>query len=136
MKEQTTYKKDALNRFSVSDAGKQAAGMYDPGYEHDNCGIGSVVNIKGIKTHETVENALKIVENLKHRAGKDAEVKTGDGVGILLQISHKFFSKAAKQLGIELGEERDYGVGMFFFPQDELKRNRAKKMFEVIVGKE
>ena len=66
MKEQTTYKKDALNRFSVSDAGKQAAGMYDPGYEHDNCGIGSVVNIKGIKTHETVENALKIVENLKH----------------------------------------------------------------------
>ena len=136
MKEQTTYKKDALNRFSVSDAGKQAAGMYDPGYEHDNCGIGSVVNIKGIKTHETVENALKIVENLKHRAGKDAEGKTGDGVGILLQISHKFFSKAAKQLGIELGEERDYGVGMFFFPQDELKRNRAKKMFEVIVGKE
>lgn len=108
----------------------------DPGYEHDNCGIGSVVNIKGIKTHETVENALKIVENLKHRAGKDAEGKTGDGVGILLQISHKFFSKAAKQLGIELGEERDYGVGMFFFPQDELKRNRAKKMFEVIVGKE
>ena len=136
MKEQTTYKKDALNRFSVSDAGKQAAGMYDPGYEHDNCGIGSVVNIKGIKTHETVENALKIVENLKHRAGKDAEGKTGDGVGILLQISHKFFSKAAKQLGIELGEERDYGVGMFFFPQDELKRNRAKKMFEVIVAKE
>ena len=54
MKEQTTYKKDALNRFSVSDAGKQAAGMYDPAYEHDNCGIGSVVNIKGIKTHETV----------------------------------------------------------------------------------
>ena len=58
MKEQTTYKKDALNRFSVSDVGKQAVGMYDPGYEHDNCGIGSVVNIKGIKTHETVENAL------------------------------------------------------------------------------
>ena len=136
MKEQTTYKKDALNRFSVSDAGKQAAGMYDPGYEHDNCGIGSVVNIKGIKTHETVENALKIVENLKHRAGKDAEGKTGDGVGILLQISHKFFSKAAKQLGIELGEERDYGVGMFFFPQDELKRSQAKKMFEIIVEKE
>ena len=74
MKEQTTYKKDALNRFSVSDAGKQAAGMYDPGYEHDNCGIGSVVNIKGIKTHETVENALKIVENLKHRAGKERPV--------------------------------------------------------------
>ena len=68
-------------------------GLYDESYEHDNCGIGAVVNIKGIKTHETVNNALKIVENLEHRAGKDAEGKTGDGVGILLQISHKFFRK-------------------------------------------
>ena len=115
---------------------RTAAGMYDPRFEHDNCGIGAVVNIKGIKTHETVENALKIVENLKHRAGKDAEGKTGDGVGILLQISHKFFSKAAKAAGIEIGEKRDYGIGMFFFPQDELKRNQAKKMFEVIIEKE
>lgn len=113
-----------------------AKGLYDPSFEHDNCGIGAVVNIKGIKTHQTVENALKIVENLKHRAGKDADGKTGDGVGILLQISHKFFKKAVEPLGIELGEERDYGVGMFFFPQDELKTNQAKKMFEVIVEKE
>ncbi|MCI5621541.1 MAG: glutamate synthase large subunit [Lachnospiraceae bacterium] len=113
-----------------------AQGMYDPQFEHDNCGIGAVVNIKGIKTHATVENALKIVENLKHRAGKDADGKTGDGVGILLQISHKFFSKAAKEAGITLGGERDYGIGMFFFPQEELKRNQAKKMFEVIVEKE
>ena len=113
-----------------------AKGLYDPSFEHDNCGIGAVVNIKGIKTHQTVENALKIVENLKHRAGKDADGKTGDGVGILLQISHKFFKKAVKPLGIELGEERDYGIGMFFFPQDELKKNQAKKMFEVIVEKE
>ena len=113
-----------------------AQGMYNPDFEHDNCGIGAVVNIKGIKSHATVENALKIVENLKHRAGKDAEGKTGDGVGILLQVSHKFFSKVAKESDIELGGERDYGVGMFFFPQDELKRNQAKKMFEVIVEKE
>ena len=113
-----------------------AKGLYDPSFEHDNCGIGAVVNIKGIKTHQTVENALKIVENLKHRAGKDADGKTGDGVGILLQISHKFFKKATEPLGIKLGEERDYGVGMFFFPQDELKTNQAKKMFEVIVEKE
>ena len=113
-----------------------AQGMYDPNFEHDNCGIGAVVNIKGIKSHATVENALKIVENLKHRAGKDAEGKTGDGVGILLQVSHKFFSKVAKESDIELSGERDYGVGMFFFPQDELKRNQAKKMFEVIVEKE
>ncbi len=110
--------------------------LYDPRFEHDNCGIGAVVNIKGVKTHETVANALKIVENLEHRAGKDAEGKTGDGVGILLQISNRFFTKDCKSIGIFLGEERDYGVGMFFFPQDELKRNQAKKMFEVIVKKE
>ena len=113
-----------------------AKGLYDPRFEHDNCGIGAVVNIKGIKTHDTVENALKIVENLKHRAGKDADGKTGDGVGILLQISHKFFSKVTKPLGIELGDERDYGIGQFFFPQSEMKLNQAKKMFEVIIEKE
>ena len=114
----------------------QIPGLYDPSFEHDNCGIGACVNIKGVKNHQTVDNALKIVETLEHRAGKDAEGKTGDGVGILLQISHKFFTKAVKPLGIELGGERDYGIGMFFFPQDELKRNQAKKMFEVIVQKE
>ena len=111
-------------------------GLYRPEFEHDNCGIGAVVNIKGIRTHQTVENALSIVENLEHRAGKDAEGKTGDGVGIMLQISHRFFRKTCLDLGIFLGEERDYGIGMFFFPQDVLKRNQAKKMFESIVKKE
>ena len=111
-------------------------GLYSEQFEHDNCGIGAIVSIKGIKTHQTVSDALSIVENLEHRAGKDAEGKTGDGVGILLQISHKFFKKAVKPLGIELGEEREYGIGMFFFPQDELKRNQSKKMFEIIIEKE
>ena len=123
-------------KLHMNESNAKAVGMYDPRFEHDNCGIGAVVNIKGVKTHQTVENALKIVENLKHRAGKDAEGKTGDGVGILLQISHRFFSKTMKSLGVFLGEERDYGIGMFFFPQDELKRNQAKKIFEVIVKKE
>ena len=115
---------------------KKQPGLYNPQFEHDNCGIGAVVSIKGIKTHQTVSDALSIVENLEHRAGKDAEGKTGDGVGILLQISHKFFEKAVKPLGIKIGNEREYGIGMFFFPQDELARNRAKKMFEIIVEKE
>ncbi len=110
--------------------------LYSSDFEHDNCGIGAVVNIRGIKSHATVENALTIVETLEHRAGKDAEGKTGDGVGILLQISHKFFSKAAKQLQIALPDERDYAVGMFFFPQNELRRNQARKMFEIIAEKE
>ncbi len=112
------------------------APLYRPEFEHDNCGIGACVNLKGYKSHETVENALKIVENLEHRAGKDAEGKTGDGVGIMTQIPHRFFHKVTKSLGINLGGEREYGVGMFFFPQDELKRNQSKKMFEIIVEKE
>ena len=115
---------------------RKTQGLYDPRWEHDNCGIGAVVNQKGIKSHATVENALKIVENLEHRAGKDASGKTGDGVGILLQISHKFFSMAAKKAGISIGKEREYGIGMFFMPQDELSRKRAMKMFEIIVEKE
>ncbi|MBO5472563.1 MAG: glutamate synthase large subunit [Lachnospiraceae bacterium] len=105
-------------------------------FEHDNCGIGACVNIKGQKSRETVENALKIVENLEHRAGKDAEGKTGDGVGILTQVPHKFMVKVTKELGFDIGQEREYGVGTFFFPQDELQRNQAKKMFEIIAEKE
>ena len=118
------------------DPKQKLPGLYDPRFEHDNCGIGAVANIKGIKTHKTVDQALHIVEHLEHRAGKDAEGKTGDGVGIMLQISHRFFKKAAAQAGITLGGEREYGVGMFFFPQDELARKQAMKMFEIIVKKE
>ena len=111
-------------------------GLYRQQFEHDACGIGAVVNVDGIKSHRVVDNALSIVEKLEHRAGKDASGETGDGVGILVQISHKFFSLAARELGIDIGGEREYGVGMFFFPQDTLKRNQAKKMLEVIAKKE
>ena len=69
-------------------------GLYRTEFEHDNCGIGAIVNIKGRKSHNTVADALKIVENLEHRAGKDAEGKTGDGVGILLQIHIRFSPKS------------------------------------------
>ncbi len=112
------------------------APLYREEFEHDGCGIGACVNIRGQKSRVTVENALQIVENLEHRAGKDAEGKTGDGVGILTQIPHKFFARVTAELGISLGGEREYGVGMFFFPQEELRRNQAKKMFEIIVAKE
>lgn len=115
---------------------KKNMGLYNPQFEHDNCGIGAIVNINGVKTHKTVEDALSIVENLEHRAGKDADGKTGDGVGIMLQVSHKFFSKACRPLGIDIKHEGDYGVGMFFFSQDELKKKQAMKMFEIIVAKE
>ena len=89
--------------------------LYEPGFEHDNCGIGAVVNIDGSKSHKIVDNALSIVEKLEHRAGKDASGETGDGVGILVQISHDFYKKAAANLVGSLGE-REYGIGQFFFP--------------------
>ena len=106
---------------------KAPAGLYDPRFEHDNCGIGAVVDIKGRKSHKTIDDALQIVEHLEHRAGKDAEGKTGDGVGILTQISDTFFQKAAAELGITLGSDREYGVGMFFFPQEELQPQPGQK---------
>ncbi len=111
-------------------------GLWQPSFEHDACGIGAVVNIKGNKDHKVVDNALKIVEKLEHRAGKDATGKVGDGVGIMLQVSHPFFAEIARKKGIFLGGEREYGVGMFFFPQDIVLRTQAQKMLEVIVKKE
>ena len=111
-------------------------GLYSPRFEHDNCGIGAVVNIDGSATHKIVDNALSIVEKLEHRAGKDATGETGDGVGILVQISHKFFKQAAAKEGIELKDARDYGVGMFFFPSDKFTRAKAQKMIENLTAKE
>jgi len=110
--------------------------LYEPSFEHDNCGIGAVVNIDGTATHKIVDNALSIVEKLEHRAGKDATGETGDGVGILVQISHNFFKQAAAKEGITLKDARDYGVGMFFFPSDKFTRARAQKMIENLTAKE
>ncbi|MDO4460289.1 MAG: glutamate synthase central domain-containing protein, partial [Clostridia bacterium] len=106
--------------------------LYRQEYEHDACGIGAVVNIDGKKSHSIVSDALSIVEKLEHRAGKDATGEVGDGVGVMLQISHSFFGK----LGLPIGKEKEYGVGMFFFPQESLKRKQAQKLFEVICQNE
>ncbi len=110
--------------------------LYSPAFEHDSCGIGTIVNIDGRASRKIVDSALSIVEKLEHRAGKDATGETGDGVGILVQISHAFFRKAAAEIGITLGGERDYGVGMFFFPQDKFIRAQAMKMLELLAKKD
>ena len=106
--------------------------LYSEQFEHDACGIGAVVSIDGIASHQIVSDALTIVERLEHRAGKDATGEVGDGVGVLLQICHPFFAA----LGFSLGKKGDYGVGMFFFPQDSLKRREAQKLLEVVCRKE
>ncbi|MCR5591455.1 MAG: glutamate synthase large subunit [Lachnospiraceae bacterium] len=110
--------------------------LYESSFEHDNCGVGAIINVHGKASHKIVSDALSIVENLEHRAGKDAEGKTGDGVGIMTQIPHRFFVKACADIGIKLGKARTYGVGVFFFPQNELSRMQAMKMFEIIAAKE
>ena len=110
-------------------------GLYDPSFEHDNCGIGAIIDIEGRKSHQLVCDALSIVEHLEHRAGKDAEGKTGDGVGILTQIPHSFFARKMAEQGVNLPGERQYGVGMFFFPQNDLKMRQARSMFEIITRK-
>ena len=107
--------------------------LYEPSFEHDNCGIGAVVNIDGSKSHKIVDNALSIVEKLEHRAGKDASGETGDGVGILVQISHDFFKKEAEDLIGKLGE-REYGIGQFFFPAGDFENEKTR--FEACVKAE
>ncbi len=103
--------------------------------EQDACGIGTIVNIDGHVDYKVLDDALKIVEKLDHRAGRDASGKVGDGVGILMQISHKFFLKECARVGINLKGEREYGVGMFFLPSNNLAVTFAKRMFEVIAKK-
>lgn len=112
---------------------EEQQGLYRREFEHDNCGIGAVVNIKGKKTHETVANALRIVEHLEHRAGKDAEGETGDGVGILLQISHKFFKKYAKKRDLILAEKGNMELPSCFFRSMRSAVHRRKKCLRLFL---
>ncbi len=102
---------------------------------HDSCGIGAVVNIDGRADRRTVDDALKIVEKLEHRAGRDADGKTGDGVGIMTQIPHSFFRRELKDAPLSL-TRGDYAVGMFFLPSDTDTRKKERRLFETIAEKE
>ena len=117
--------------------------MYDRQYplyrgelEHESCGVGAVVDLNGRATHRTVDQALCIVERLAHRAGSDAEGTTGDGVGIMTQLPHALFAAWAREEGVTLGSAGDYGVGMFFLPEDEVGAKNTCRIFEQLAESE
>jgi glutamate synthase (ferredoxin) len=111
-------------------------GLYDPQFEHDACGVGFVVNMKGKKSHEIVEQALTILVNLDHRGACGCEANTGDGAGILMQIPHKFLVKVAAAQNIALPGPGQYGTGMVFSSPDAAERAKSRGIFEKIAAEE
>ncbi|MDD6808657.1 MAG: glutamate synthase large subunit [Bacteroidales bacterium] len=107
-------------------------GLYDPANEHDACGVGMVVNIRGNKTHELVENALKVLENMMHRGAEGADGKTGDGAGIMLQIPHEFILLQ----GVPVPEKGSYGTGLVFLPKEEGSRKAIIERMKAEIERE
>ncbi|WP_251424032.1 glutamate synthase large subunit [Veillonella agrestimuris] len=114
----------------------EANGMYSSQFEKDACGMGFVVNIKGRKSHDIIDDGLRILERLEHRGGAGADKDTGDGAGILVQIPHEFFKRECEVLGIHLPPAGEYGVGMIFAHKYETLRNEQKRIFEDVVREE
>jgi glutamate synthase (ferredoxin) len=111
-------------------------GLYDPAMEHDACGVGFVVNIRGEKSHEIVRSGLEILVNLTHRGACGCDPLTGDGAGILTQIPHELFAAKAAELGITLPAPGEYGIGTMFLPRDEAERRHCERRFEEITAAE
>jgi len=111
-------------------------GLYDPWYEHDSCGVGFVVDIKGRKSNQILRQAIQVLKNLDHRGAAGSEANTGDGAGVLMQMPHAFLKDACKKLRINLPEPGEYGCGLVFLPRDRIKRRRLEERFEQIVQAE
>ncbi len=111
-------------------------GLYDPQYEKDACGIGFVAHIKGVRSHDIIEKALQVLENLSHRGAVGCDPCTGDGAGILLQIPHLFLDQACSEIGIPLPVSGAYGVGMVFLPPSVADRHACEQLFEKIISEE
>jgi glutamate synthase (NADPH/NADH) large chain len=103
--------------------------LYDPSYEHDACGIGFIANLKGVKSHKTIDDALKMLENMEHRGAVGFEENTGDGAGVLIQMPHNFFKITCKEIGIDLPDYGKYGVAMIYFPKNVVMREACRKIF-------
>jgi glutamate synthase (NADPH/NADH) large chain len=116
---------------NVANGFPQSQGLYNPGNEHDNCGIGFVTQIKGIKSHDIVKKGLEVLVNMTHRGAESADNVSGDGAGILMQIPHKFFLSK----GLNLPTEGKYGAGLVFLPQKAEERNECEQiLIEAIVA--
>src|SRR6266851_3188003 len=108
----------------------EAQGLYRPTHEHDACGVGFVVDMKGRKSHAIVSQALQVLKNLLHRGACGCEVNTGDGAGILIQMPHAFLARECGKLGITLPAPRHYGAGLVFLPRDASQAARCRTMLE------
>src|SRR5580693_701815 len=113
-----------------------AQGLYDPRFEHDACGLGFVVHMKGKKSHQLVSDALKILVHLDHRGAVGCEPNTGDGAGILIQVPHEFFAAEAAKLGFKLPAAGQYGVGQLFLPKNVAEREVVKAELAKIIADE
>src|SRR6059036_1812574 len=123
--------------FPATAPGQPAAqGLYDPRHEHDACGVGFVVNIKGKKSHTIVRQALQVLINLLHRGACGCEPNTGDGAGILLQTPDKFFRRECDRLSIPLPGPKEYGCGLVFLPRDPEQRDKVRALLHSIVEEE
>jgi glutamate synthase (ferredoxin) len=111
-------------------------GLYDPRFEHEACGVGFVVDIKGRKSHQILSDAIQVLRNLDHRGACGCEANTGDGAGVLIQMPHGFLQKVARAAKITLPEAGRYGSGLFFLPKNVTKRRRLEERFEQIVRSE
>src|SRR5215472_15950982 len=114
----------------------EAQGLYDPRFEHDACGVGFVVNIKGPRSHAVVERGLQVLINLQHRGACGREANTGDGAGILIQPPDKFLRKVAAAIDIDLPPAGQYGVGNVFLPRDGAQRDRVRKAVNGTIDEE
>ncbi|MBI1864326.1 MAG: glutamate synthase subunit alpha, partial [Nitrospirae bacterium] len=111
-------------------------GLYDPQFEHDNCGVGFVANIKGVKSHDIIEKGLQVLLNLTHRGATGADPETGDGAGVLMQMPHLFLKEECRKIGIDLPAVGRYGAGLVFLPRDVVQRNRCEELLEYYVRQE
>jgi len=129
-------KQSTIEQQCLDQARLEANGMYSSQFEKDACGMGFVVNIKGKKSHDIIDDGLRILERLEHRGGAGADKDTGDGAGILVQIPHEFFKRECEVLGINLPAAGEYGVGMVFAHKYESLRNEQKRILEEVVREE